>query len=303
MMDANTIAYFRELSEVTGLFYSEEAESLTGVANGYHVTLAINTITYQLSFSVRANGMLPTPEVLKELIDGSDAVKNAVMEGNRLVVSVKGAMKNALTKNVVDAINSVTEKLKQYGYVDVCEYCGAARQDIAPYNIGGKIYQTCPDCLQAATATVNTQIEQRKANENVGLGIVGALLGSLVGVLVIVLIGQLGYVAVAGGLVMGFATLKGYELLAKNMSNKGIIISSIIMILMVYVAERIEWAIEVFKVYSDEHISFIEAFLYTPEVIRYSDATGQFIGSLVLLYVFTAVGVFGVIRATAKKIQ
>ncbi|SDA60480.1 hypothetical protein SAMN02910275_01506 [Butyrivibrio sp. INlla18] len=303
MMDANTIAYFQELSQVTGLFYSEEAESLTGVANGYHVTLAINTITYQLSFSVRANGMLPTAEVLKELTDGSDAVKNAVMEGNRLVVSVKGAMKNALTKNIVDAINSVTEKLKQYGYEDVCEYCGVARQDIAPYNIGGKIYQTCPDCLQAATTTVNAQIEQRKANENVGLGIVGALLGSLLGVLVIVLIGQLGYVAVAGGLVMGFTTLKGYELLAKNMSNKGLIISSIIMILMVYVAERIEWAIEVFKVYSDEHISFFEAFLYTPEVIKYSDATGQFIGSLVLLYIFTAVGVFGVIRATAKKIQ
>ncbi|MCR4756933.1 MAG: hypothetical protein K5792_03950 [Butyrivibrio sp.] len=303
MMDANTIAYFQELSQVTGLFYSEEAESLTGVANGYHVTLAINTITYQLSFSVRANGMLPTAEVLKELTDGSGAVKNAVMEGNRLVVSVKGAMKNALTKNIVDAINSVTEKLKQYGYVDVCEYCGVERQDIAPYNIGGKIYQTCPDCLQAATTTVNAQIEQRKANENVGLGIVGALLGSLLGVLVIVLIGQLGYVAVAGGLVMGFTTLKGYELLAKNMSNKGLIISSIIMILMVYVAERIDWAIEVFKVYSDEHISFFEAFLYTPEVIKYSDATGQFIGSLVLLYIFTAVGVFGVIRATAKKIQ
>lgn len=303
MMDANTIAYFQELSQVTGLFYSEEAESLTGVANGYHVTLAINTITYQLSFSVRANGMLPTAEVLKELTDGSDAVKNAVMEGNRLVVSVKGAMKNALTKNIVDALNSVTEKLKQYGYVDVCEYCGAARQDIAPYNIGGKIYQTCPDCISTATATVNAQIEQRKANEKVGLGIVGAILGSLIGVLVIVLIGQLGYVAVAGGLVMGFTTLKGYELLAKNMSNKGIIISSIIMLIMVYVAERIEWAIEVFKVYSDEHISILEAFLYTPEVIRYSDATGQFIGSLVMLYIFTAVGVFGVIRATARSIQ
>lgn len=303
MMDANTIAYFRELSGVTGLFYSEEAESLTGVANGYRVTIAINNVTYQLSLSVRANGMLPTTDLLKEIVNGSEAVKDAVMEGNRLVVSVKGVMKNALTKNIVDAINSVTEKLKQYGYEDVCEYCGVARQDIAPYNIGGKIYQTCPDCIPTATATVNAQIEQRKANEKVGFGIVGAILGSLIGVLVIVLIGQLGYVAVAGGLVMGLTTLKGYELFAKNMSNKGIIISSIIMLIMVYVAERIEWAIEVFKVYSDENISMLEAFLYTPEVIRYSDATGQFIGSLVMLYIFTAVGVFGVVRATARSIQ
>ena len=51
---------------------------------------------------------------------------------------------------------------------------------------------------------------EEKKRENVPAGIVGAFLGSLIGVACAVLIGQLGYVASISGLVMAVCALKGY---------------------------------------------------------------------------------------------
>ena len=58
-------------------------------------------------------------------------------------------------------------------------------------------------------------------------GIVGALIGSLIGAVVIVIVGQLGYVAAVSGLVMAICTLKGYEMLGKKLGTPGIIISCV----------------------------------------------------------------------------
>ena len=49
-----------------------------------------------------------------------------------------------------------------------------------------------------------------KKRENVLAGIVGAFLGSLIGVACIVIVGQMGYVASICGLVMAVCSLKGY---------------------------------------------------------------------------------------------
>lgn len=53
--------------------------------------------------------------------------------------------------------------------------------------------------------------EQRKKRpENVVAGVVGAFLGTLLGVVCTVVIGQLGYVASVSGLIMAVGALKGY---------------------------------------------------------------------------------------------
>ena len=61
--------------------------------------------------------------------------------------------------------------------------------------------------------------------ERTAAGTLGALLGSLAGVVCIVLIGRLNAVASASGLVMAVCALKGYEKLAGTLSKKGAAIS------------------------------------------------------------------------------
>ena len=60
--------------------------------------------------------------------------------------------------------------------------------------------------------------QQKKRPENIPAGIVGAFLGTLLGVVCTVVIGQLGYVASVSGLIMAVGALKGYELLGGRLS-------------------------------------------------------------------------------------
>ena len=117
-------------------------------------------------------------------------------------------------------------------------------------------------------------LEAEAVQENTGLGIVGALLGSLVGVAAIVLIGQLGYVAAIGGVVMALATFFGYEKLGKKLTTKGIVICTVIMIAMVFVAAMVDCTIAICSGIGD--VSFFDVFFKLFPLLSYVDAVGDF---------------------------
>ena len=60
---------------------------------------------------------------------------------------------------------------------------------------------------------------QAPVKENVFLGAVGALAGTLIGVICIVITGQLGYVSALCGVVMGVCALRGYQMLGKTLKD------------------------------------------------------------------------------------
>ena len=138
---------------------------------------------------------------------------------------------------------------------------------------------------------------QAPVKENVFLGAVGALAGTLIGVICIVITGQLGYVSALCGVVMGVCALRGYQMLGKTVSKKGIIITLIIMIVMIYVSNWITYAIAVSDVYD---VDFFTAFQATPEIIRVGDVASAYYKDLAMLYLFTALGAFSTIKKCFK---
>ena len=62
---------------------------------------------------------------------------------------------------------------------------------------------------------------QAPVKENVFLGAVGALAGTLIGVICIVITGQLGYVSALCGVVMGVCALRGYQMLGNVLRDPG----------------------------------------------------------------------------------
>lgn len=128
----------------------------------------------------------------------------------------------------------------------------------------------------------------------------GAFLGSLIGAGAIILLGQLGYVAALSGIAMAICAIKGYELLGGKLSTKGIISSIIVMIIMVYVGNRIDWSISVANYYTDVDIFY--AFRILPDLIRegYLEAS-QYYGNLGLVYLFTAIGAVPTIIAAVRE--
>ena len=68
------------------------------------------------------------------------------------------------------------------------------------------------------------------------MGILGALLFSLIGCAVWIIIGKLGYISYLGGIAMAFSTIFGYHLFGKKFDTLGLIISIVIVLVMVLVS-------------------------------------------------------------------
>ena len=99
--------------------------------------------------------------------------------------------------------------------------------------------------------------ELQATKENTMKGLLGAVLGGILGGESIVLLGQLGYVASISGVILAFCTIKGYELLAKEFSKKGLLICVLVMLITPYLADRVDWALVIAR---DLGMAFGDAF-------------------------------------------
>ena len=124
--------------------------------------------------------------------------------------------------------------------------------------------------------------------ENVLTGLVGAFLGSLIGVACIVGIGQLGYVASLSGLVMAVCAIKGYALLGGTMSRKGAVISCVLTVIMTYFGNRLDFAVSVARLAG---VDVFTAFRAMGDLLEagYINAASYW-GNLIMLYLFTLLG-------------
>lgn len=148
---------------------------------------------------------------------------------------------------------------------------------------------------------VNQRIHQvEEKRENIIAGIVGAFLGTLIGLVCIVVVDQLGYMASISGVVMGVCAIKGYQLLAGKMSLKGCVLSTVFMICVVYVSQQLSWAIDAAEILN---IDVFSAFRLIPEMIRQGAIDGGvYIKDLLMLYAFTALGAVPTIWNTIKSV-
>lgn len=150
--------------------------------------------------------------------------------------------------------------------------------------------------------------EYDETPENRVMGIIGGLLGSLAGVLVILLIGRLRRVSVLGGLVMGFVSVFGYKKLGHKLSSAGAVICTVIAVAMSYLAFRIDAALDLVNLCKDiegaEDITFGFCFLYAKTLFEIGDALSTYYTNMFLIMLSGAGGAAATIwgdRATTKN--
>lgn len=294
-----------ELARRVGLRFDESAGVLTGERNGYFVCVtpsnsAQNRAAFTVSTAVAKNGAAPDRKALLQLLKPEKTVAGVAVSGYSVTFTAKhGASFASDLQKGEAALASVLAVLRENGYVGCCAACGKADADALGITPAEGV-PLCGECrgklMQAEEAELRAYAEK---SENVVAGVIGALLGSLIGAACIVLLSQLGYVALLSGIVMGVCTLKGYELLGGKLTGKGIVISCLIIVLMVYVADRADWAIVVAR---ELDAGYIESFQVIPallelEVIEMSD----YIMSLVQEYLFSLIGAATVIVPAVKK--
>lgn len=201
-----------------------------------------------------------------------------------------------------------------------CNKCGAQMVDGANFcmSCGQPAVQTAPETqpvvqpvaqapeaqpvVQPVAQTPEAQpVAQTPAKKNnFLLGVIGALLGAVVGGAVIVILGQIGVVAVISGIALLLCVLFGYSKLGGELTKPGMIACILIMLVTPYLADRVDWAIYFLR--WNIANNFFEAFA---DVHKYFEMglldMSEYTSNLVMLYVFVGIGIIGMIASAAKK--
>ena len=141
-----------------------------------------------------------------------------------------------------------------------------------------------------------------KAPENFVMGLIGALIGAALGGASIILFSQMGYIASLSGLILAFCTLKGYELLAKGISTKGVILCAVLMLVIPFAADYLDWAIMLYRELGAYGFTFGECLALLPELFKDGTITmGEYLKNLGMIYLFVIMGGFYTLKNAFKK--
>ena len=278
-----------------GLQFDEDSRCIYGTQSGYLLFLQETDVKnqFRLCVSVSLNGN-PADSEENELVWDefkSESLPNlSTLSINQYLVSfvVKGAMRKSKTiEKLQTLITDLVAFLETHHFVQVCAYSGQ-EGPVGLYQLGDSIFLINEESYQLLKSNLQIEVDSyQNQKENVLLGAVGALLGALIGGAVALFIARLGYVAMVAGIVLGICTIKGYEILGRKVSRKGIVISSIWMVITVFLVNQIDLAMEVV---SKLGVEFAFAFRVVNELIFSGDFPDNYFYNLAMLAVFTLVG-------------
>lgn len=298
-------ARYAEIAQFLGLRFNEEfcviygeKEGFTLRISGLHNNKGIEYGMVCVSVGVGENGVKLEQD--KQFRKEHKGVMGVVQEKHTVRMTLKQCTNVEKIKGLLsDALPAFLDMLKLEGFVGGCELCGAEKETEAVY-VAGECLCLCDECYDRVSqnAAAYTANEKNKKENLVG-GIVGALVGSLLGVASIILLSQMGYVAALSGVIMAVCALKGYEILGGKLTKKGIIISVVIMIIMTYVGDRLDWGIMIARELEvDVFYGYrLVPLLLSEEII---DAT-NYVLNLVLVYAFLILGAIPTIRNAMRK--
>ena len=282
--------FMKRILEIPTFQYDHLSGCVYGFRYGFTCVLKSqenNEVVLLLAAS--KNEEMPDVEEIHQAIRNVSGIMSIAFEEYRFLVRfVQDKNPETQAQIVFKAMDELTYWLRENGYFNCSELDGV-NGFTKPCSVRGSIMLLDENgyrMMEEEFAKIKPKELER--NENIFAGVVGAFLGSLIGVLAIVLIGQLGYVAVISGFVMAFCCIRGYQLLAGNFSIKGVIVCSLIMILMVYVAKKVDWAI---TIASELEIGFLSAYQAIPNLLMGGVIElPQLLFDFGLVYLFTALG-------------
>lgn len=154
---------------------------------------------------------------------------------------------------------------------------------------------------------MNTQMEDMvsggwEKKENVLLGIIGAVVGILVGTVLWVLIGQIGFIAGIAGYAIVFCGMKGYELLGGKLSKAGIVICIILSFLAIIGAEIVSLGITAYRELGEYYsITLGEAFSLLPELLQEPEIIGAVAKDLFVGYALSIWASFSSVKSIWRQ--
>lgn len=140
--------------------------------------------------------------------------------------------------------------------------------------------------------------------DNVFSGILGAVFGALIGSVLWIVLGQIGFIAGIAGYAIVFCSIKGYKLLGRQVSKKGIVICVILSFVMILVAEYVSTGIAIYQAFVDDYyITFMDALKSVPEFLKESDIRNELLKTLAVGYGLAVWASFSFVKKLWKEVE
>lgn len=281
-------------AEVLGGVLRDSGNYMSGIYRGYYIVIQLENGQYVVKINagsendennIQLSGFLQQQQMLMKQIAGTQTsphfVKIMIRQPN-------------LLKNVPAAINSCIEPVIHYllngGYTSGCEGCGSTTESLSFYDVNGGHHYFCNSCAGEVNAALQQNQQQiRIQKSHLIPGLVGAFLGSLIGAALWVAIYKLGYIAGIAGAVTGICAMKGYEMLGRFLDKKGVVGSVIIMVITIYLANKLAWSWEAYDALKDYGYTFADSYRGLGEILNETDLTAGYYGDLAIGYILTLV--------------
>ena len=270
------------LREQEGLSAARDGATFFGRRGEYSFLLL--TDKNELVVSVVRGGAFPAKDDLDAFVRGRSELSGCKTDGTRIAFSLRpGATGKRYAEKIHELLPDLFLYLHENGYENCCEVSHVVGETVGAM-VNGKGQLFAPALFdEVSRKLAQNEKMQQEIPENIGGGILGAVIGGLIGAAVIVLLGQLGYVAALSGVVLGYCTIGGYRRGAGKLSAIGIAVSIVVMLLAVYFGNRVDIAIAAVQ---ELDLTFGQAFAWMHELVD----TDAYIGNLVTLYLFSALG-------------
>ena len=264
-----------------------------GTTDDYHFLIKYDSQSsvYTLSFSIEMDSNITklTNSIKKE-------IKDAIVSYNNKNLNIVGSVTNK--KYLPEIINPLLEiignYLKDNNAKEVCRHCTEAKKTYRVDN-DSEISFYCNDCYTLIKKATNYKKEKyNKSKENILLGTLGAIIGTIPGIILWILFGFIGIEPGIAGIAITMGSAVFYKKFAHNIKLPGIIISTMIGLFMVLVAHEINCAIYIYNLYKADYvIKLLDAYRAIPYYLNtVREFHKIFNNGLLTGYLLSIIGVF-----------
>ena len=279
--------------------FTASGNCIKGKYRGYYIVcnaIRDNAGAYKMTVCAHSDddpGNAKLGSYLREAVSGIRNILGAGIEQYSFWLNIRVGSGKAFTELCNDTVARIIRWLESNYYTSGCQLSGS-NDRVECYSINGTNMWLCPASLAAVQQHFETNKEQaRSQKSDLIRGFVGALLGALAGGVLYVILYKLGFVAGISGLVMAVLALMLYEKFGGCLDIKGVICCAVVIIAMVYFANKLAWSWEIYGELKDYGWGFSDVFKQMSYIIDKAGLKSDYTESLVMGYIFTALGAVG----------
>lgn len=306
------------LEEETNL--KRKGTYLYGVYKKFYITSNITDLTQAIStlvikVSVNSNSE-NNKNKINEYLNSIDKNKLGItftqVNDYFCEIHISNGFEGKMIKQANEFLPNFIDFLNKEKFESGCNVCGIT-YNLETYKLDESYCVLCNNCVNK----IQQECEEEKnaiANQksNIIPGIFGAIIGSLIGVFAWVVIYSLGYIASLAGLITVVFAMKGYAKLGKYLDTKGILISLLISILMIYIANQLSWTIQIIAMFSQTGVQlpFLHTFISLFDILKEleivsgeNNIVSSFYGDLTIGYLLSLIVIIPYIVGLLKSVK